>query len=106
MDSNYHVEREFVRDHQGELLREAQESAFARRVKKAQRERLTAAIPEEVALALCADIRRGYRRYEPRAWRCALCVLLGKDGIPAQLAARPGNRGCDTVNRRYRLTSG
>ena len=62
------------------------------------------AIPKDVALQLCAEIRQNYQRrwYTAARWQCWGCMRFSK-GDPAKMcvASRPDHRGCNLVNARY-----
>ena len=67
------------------------------------------AIRKEVALLLCAAIRREKRGkwYTPAGLQCWACLRFSK-GDPAKmcLSRREGYRGCNLVNKRHaRLSS-
>jgi len=62
------------------------------------------AIPKEVALQLCAEIRQEYQGkwYTSAGLQCWGCTRFSK-GDPAKLcvSGRPDYRGCNLVNARY-----
>ena len=62
------------------------------------------AIPKEVALQLCTEIRAANRRrrFSLAAMQCWGCVMFSK-GDPEKMCLnnKPGNRGCKLINARY-----
>ena len=66
------------------------------------------AIPQDVALRLCAEIRAAHhnRWFSAAHWQCWGCVTFTR-GVPAKmcLSSRPGCRGCSLINARYERMS-
>ncbi len=62
------------------------------------------AIPKEMALQLCAEIRQRYhgKWYTGAGMQCWGCTTFSK-GDPAKMCInnRPDNRGCNLVNAQY-----
>ena len=62
------------------------------------------AMPKDIALRLCGQIREENRGkwYRWTAWWCWGCAMASK-GDPAKMcfSNRPGYRGCQQVNDRY-----
>lgn len=64
----------------------------------------TRAIPRDVAMQLCSEIRAEHRGrwYTLRALRCWGCVAFCNGDFSRMCAgSRSDNRGCDLVNQRY-----
>jgi hypothetical protein len=62
------------------------------------------AIPREIALQLCAEIRqdnRGkwYRFAHTQCWGCTTYAKGNPDKLC--LSSQAGNRGCNLINKRY-----
>lgn len=65
---------------------------------------ITQAIPGDIALHLCAQIREEnrHKRLTPAAMMCWGCVKFSK-GDPAKMcfSSQSDNRGCYQINARY-----
>ena len=62
----------------------------------------TGAIPGDVALRLCEEIRRENRWYRWTAWMCWGCTTFSKgDAAKMCIGSQPSHRGCIQVNARY-----
>ena len=62
------------------------------------------AIPIEVAIKLCNQIRQENRGKwsTAAAWQCRGCVMFSRGDLAKMcLANRPGYRGCSLVNARF-----
>lgn len=62
------------------------------------------AIPDEIARALCQQIRQENRRkwFSLARWQCWGCETFTR-GVLTQMClnSAPGNRGCNVLNDRY-----
>ena len=67
------------------------------------------AIPLELGLKLCGEIREETRRalFSPARWQCWGCMKASR-GETAKMCvgSRPDGRGCNLVNARYAGRSG
>ena len=66
------------------------------------------AIPLDIALAICQEIRQANARrwYMPAAWRCWRCTHAAREGVEARLNSTQGHCGCTRVAAAYSQTYG
>lgn len=63
------------------------------------------AIPYDIALKICYQIRQEHSRrwYSPVTWHCWLCTKLTHGDTPGLIETRENCTGCNNVTRQYLL---